>query len=97
LIHVKNPVAPAGMFINAPPPHQPSPLIPGGSPGPLLITSWGIDSLPSSSSPRRHSPKAMVLLVPSVTSRTPIGGEASCDLPLMSDPPANRKMPLGGP
>src|SRR5262249_17459784 len=87
-IHCKNPVAPAGMFILGSP--QPSLLIPGGSPGPWLITSW-IDSLFSSKSPIRHSPKAMVLLVPSVTSRTPLA-----ETPLLARSlPPNMKMPLG--
>src|SRR5690349_11324532 len=66
-------------------PDQQSPVMFGGLPGPLLMTSW-TESLLSSKSPMRHSPKAIVLLVPSVMSRIPLG----CP-PLSQEP----KMPLG--
>src|SRR5215831_14069556 len=87
LIHCKNGPEPRGMFIRGSP--QPSQVIPGGSPGPLLMTSCGIDSLLSSWSPNRHSPKAIVLLVPSVTSRMPRGPTISQELG-----PLYIKMPL---
>src|SRR5689334_13340403 len=95
LIHCRKPWAPAGMFILGSP--QPSQLIPGGSPTPWLITSCGIDSLLQSKSPSRHSPKAIVLLVPSVTSRTPIAGTVAAGVGLVAPllPPPNMKMPLG--
>src|SRR5438128_3499716 len=59
-----------------------------------LTTSCGIDSLEQSKSPIRHSPKAIVLLVPSWTSRTPIGGAVVAGRKLESSPPPNMKMPL---
>src|SRR5262245_17030548 len=93
LIHCKNGPEPAGMFMRGSP--QPSFAIPGGSPTPWLITSCGIDSLVQSMSPSRHSPNAMVLLVPSVMSRTPIAGTPLEDWKLALSPPPNMKIPFG--
>src|SRR5579864_7923291 len=70
LIHCKNGPDPNGMFMRGSP--QPSPLMPGGSWW-RLITSCGMVSMPESKSPNRHSPKAIVLEVPSTTSLMPRG------------------------
>src|SRR5262249_14975698 len=86
---VRKAARPVGMF----------PAVPQVSPwyGTGVIPSWGIESLVQSKSPILPSPKAIVLLVPSVISRTP-RALACWPLLLVSarrSLPPNMKIPLG--
>src|SRR3954469_17174933 len=84
LIHCINGPAPVGMLARASPHRS---VIPGGGCRRLTI-SCGTDSLLSSKSPIRHSPKAIVFEVPSVMALMVIACE-----PSVLKPPPNLNIP----
>src|SRR4051812_24444215 len=85
LSQARNSVAPVGMLAFGLPHRPPT----AGSCRALMI-SCGIDSFVSVKSPSRHSPKAIVFEVPSVTMESLIGPEPSEPL----KPPPNLKIPF---